>query len=54
MNKGQIVEEGSSESTANRNKNTCQLIASIPLGAWEIQQRQQARAQQVRLALMKV
>ncbi len=47
MNKGQIVEEGSSESIYREPQQdyTRQLIASIPTGSLErIQQRQQARA----------
>jgi len=46
MNKGQIVEEGSSESIYRepQQEYTRQLIASIPTGSLEqIQQRQQAR-----------
>jgi len=46
MNKGQIVEEGSSESIYRepQQEYTRQLIASIPTGRETIQQRQQARA----------
>jgi len=46
MNKGQIVEEGSSESIYRepQQEYTRQLIASIPTELGAIQQRQQARA----------
>jgi len=50
MNKGQIVEEGSSESIHRepQQEYTRQLIASIPTGSLErIQQRQQAQAKAI-------